>query len=101
MPTREPTPFEQVFPARDLFRGAGLRGLLLSALGSCCLCLLLVVLVYLADLLITQGEVTIAAGDVEAHTRLFELLTGQPHDPDRDLSQALPHAGYEVARTPF
>lgn len=99
--TREPTPFQQVFSTRDLYRGAGLRGLMLSAIGSLCLCLLLLVLGYLADLLITRGEVTIPANDLESHAALAELLTGTAADQDPSGPQVLPHSGYSLTRFPF
>ncbi len=56
MSTHEPNGLERIFPARELFRGEGLRGWCWSALGSVTLCGLLLVLGFLADLLIMRGE---------------------------------------------
>jgi len=62
--THEPKGLERIFPARELFRGEGLRGWCWSALGSLTLCGLLLVLGFLADLLITRGESSVATADL-------------------------------------
>jgi len=62
--TQEPGGLERVFPARELFRGEGLRGWIWSALASLSLCGLLLVLGFLGDLLITRGHVTLPAAEI-------------------------------------
>jgi ATP-binding cassette subfamily B protein len=62
--TQEPGGLERVFPARELFRGEGLRGWIWSILASLSLCGLLLVLGFLGDLLITRGQVTLTASEL-------------------------------------
>jgi ATP-binding cassette, subfamily B, bacterial len=58
---REPTPFERIFSRRDLLRGTPLNACLDLTASTLLLAFSLVLLCLMADLLISQGKLTIAA----------------------------------------
>ncbi|QDT66292.1 ABC transporter ATP-binding protein [Calycomorphotria hydatis] len=65
--------FNRLFPWQQLFKGDALSAMLCSLVGSVCLCLLLLVLFFIADLLESRGHLQINPGEQEELAAIMGL----------------------------
>jgi len=85
--SREPTPFERIFPRGEFFRGRARRACLWSVLGSLLLCLVLLIATLVVELLSTGGTVKVAGAERQELRTLLgeespvtEIAAGSPSD---------------------